>query len=891
MNRTAQIITNRLSLRKPQADSLEILANLCDKLELKKTVDSITELRKVQELRSTCLDFERDFPSVCFSLATGVGKTRLMGAFIAYLYITKGIKNFFVLAPNLTIYRKLMEDLDNPAHPKYVFQGIAEFVQNRPKVVTGENYQYIGSTLSGSDISINIFNISKINSETRAGKQPIIKRLSEYLGESYFQYLSNLQDLVLLMDESHHYRADRGMVVINELKPILGLELTATPQIERAGGPIKFKNVVFEYSLAKAIRDGFVKEPAVATRKDFDPSQYSADELDLIKLEDGVRIHEDTRVALDIYSRNNGVQLVKPFMLVVAQNTEHAGRLKDLISSTAFFDGRYAGKVMEIHSNQAGSEKEENVERLINLESHDNQIEIVIHVNMLKEGWDVKNLYTIVPLRTAASMTLREQTIGRGLRLPYGKRTGDSKVDKLTIVAHDKFQAIIEAANREDSIIRRENIIEITVADLPQAKEVVTVQSQVAQQIQELKAAIQNLPESEDKTKQLAHVQLREEVLAVISDMNKVSGVKSVQDLKNVEVKEIALKKVRSYYEYAKQGELYIEDIVKEAEKVYDVLVTAISQNIIEIPRITIHPKGDVRCGFKDFDLDVRSLNYQPVSEEILRQNLRDQERDAISGFGAGIVPDKLDNLIVNELINYPEVDYDRDVKLLFKLANQALDKFKSYLKQDDVDNVVQYTKRDLGRLIYSQLMEKFAYEVPDFEEVEVLPFEAIVPHNYEKYLADSIQHYSVTIEPTNDIPRKLFTGFKKSCHDKYKFASKTEKDFAAILEHDKAVLKWLRPAPKQFKIYWEHNSREYEPDFVVETANCIYLVETKKRMDLEGVDVQSKARAALYYCQNATKFTAQNGGKPWKYVLIPHDAVLLNASFDALMGRYEFRE
>ncbi|MBU4419213.1 MAG: hypothetical protein KJ594_04970 [Candidatus Omnitrophica bacterium] len=81
------------------------------------------------------------------------------------------------------------------------------------------------------------------------------------------------------------------------------------------------------------------------------------------------------------------------------------------------------------------------------------------------------------------------------------------------------------------------------------------------------------------------------------------------------------------------------------------------------------------------------------------------------------------------------------------------------------------------------------------------------------------------------------------------------------------------------------------ESDFVVETASCIYLVETKMRKDLDDIEVKSKARAALHYCQNATRFTTQNGGKPWKYVLIPHDAVLLNASFDALMGRYEYQE
>lgn len=148
--------------------------------------------------------------------------------------------------------------------------------------------------------------------------------------------------------------------------------------------------------------------------KDFDPSQYSADELDLIKLEDGVRIHEDTRVALDIYSRNNNTALVKPFMLVVAQHTEHAGRLKDLIASRAFGVGDMQEKSWKFIPIRLVLKKKKNIERLLNLESIDNQIEIVVHVNMLKDGWDVTNLYTIVPLRTATSLTLREQTIGRG---------------------------------------------------------------------------------------------------------------------------------------------------------------------------------------------------------------------------------------------------------------------------------------------------------------------------------------------------------------------------------------------------------------------------------------------------------------------------------------------
>jgi len=130
MNRIANQIKNRLSLRAPQSISLDILSILADKLDLKKGADLTIELAKVKALYPTCTDFERNFPSMCFALATGVGKTRLMGAFIAYLYLEKGIKNFFVLAPNLTIYNKLIDDIENVSNPKYVFQGIGEFVHS-----------------------------------------------------------------------------------------------------------------------------------------------------------------------------------------------------------------------------------------------------------------------------------------------------------------------------------------------------------------------------------------------------------------------------------------------------------------------------------------------------------------------------------------------------------------------------------------------------------------------------------------------------------------------------------------------------------------------------------------------------------------------------------------
>jgi len=889
MNRIANQINNRLSLRSPQSVSLDILSILADKLELKKGADLAAELAKVKALYPTCTDFERNFPSICFALATGVGKTRLMGAFIAYLYLEKGIKNYFVLAPNLTIYNKLIDDIENVSNPKYVFQGIGEFVHSRPRIVTGDNYNTISQTaLFESEIHINVFNISKINSETRGGKLPRIKRLSEYLGESYFNYLATLDDLVLLMDESHHYRAERGMDVINELNPILGLELTATPKIERSGGTVKFKNVVYEYSLAKAIRDGFVKEPAVATRKDFDPSKYTAVELDRIKLEDGIRIHEDTKAALDIYSRDYKIRKVKPFVLVVAQHTEHAGQLMELIKSTSFFEGNYADKVMEINSNQRGEEKDENIELLVSLEHPDNKIEIVIHVNMLKEGWDVTNLYTIIPLRTAASETLREQTIGRGLRLPYVKRTNVDKVDKLTIVAHDKFQQIIDEANKPDSIIRKENIIVIDVAELEQQKEVVTSISQLEQKAQVEQRRIETITDPKQKQKAQAELQARNTIISILPELNVTA--KNVSELTKKEVIAVAYEKIEERIYADPQSNLFAADLIAEVKQQYKAAVAEFATHIIEMPRITIQQSGEVKSGFKKFDLDVKNLNYQPVSEEILIKKLREQENSTDTIIGKGrIIPDKLDNIIVNELINHPEVDYDRQSELLFQLAQQAIAKFKTYLKDsDELINVVQYHKKEVSDFIYAQLMEHFYCEAPTFEKPIVRPFTRIEEPNYSKYKKDAIVQYRETVTPTNSIPTKVFAGFSKAYHTLYKFDSKTEKDFAIILEDDKEVLKWLRPGINQFHIYWQHNSRQYNPDFVVETAEAIYMIETKKEGDIETPEVQDKARAAIEYCKHATDYTSKNNGKPWKYVLIPHGSVQLNMSFGFLAKQYE---
>ena len=227
--RTVNFLSNQLSLRTPQRDSLQILSDVLSQLGLSKDPDLQHWLQTIQQQYPTVKAFEREFPSLCFALATGVGKTRLMGAMIAWLFLTGRSRHFFILAPNLSIYEKLKQDFAL-GNDKYVFKGIAEFVQTLLVIITGDDYadgrgvriemavpQSMTADLFGTEntVHINIFNISKINArDNKKGAKKFteakIRRLQEYIGDSYFNHLVELPDLVVLMDEAHRYYASAG---------------------------------------------------------------------------------------------------------------------------------------------------------------------------------------------------------------------------------------------------------------------------------------------------------------------------------------------------------------------------------------------------------------------------------------------------------------------------------------------------------------------------------------------------------------------------------------------------------------------------------------------------------------------------------------------------------
>lgn len=860
----------------------------------KKGVDIAAALEVVHSEFPTVTDFEREFPSLCFALATGVGKTRLMGAFISYLHLAHGINNFFVMAPNLTIYNKLITDF-TPNTSKYVFKGVADFATEAPQIITGDNYEAMAGTLFDQLLrcKVNIFNISKINSEVRGGKSPRIKRLSEYIGESYFEYLADLPDLVLIMDESHRYRASAGVRAINELNPVIGLELTATPFVETAQGAVPFKNVILDYPLGKAMQDGFVKEPAVVTRKDFNPAGMTAEAIELMKLQDGVRLHEQVKVELETYARESGNVIVKPFVLVIARDTTHAKQLTDLIQSDAFFEARYKTKVIQVDSSKTGKEEDEMVERLLKVEHTDEPTEIVIHVNMLKEGWDVTNLYTIVPLRAANARTLIEQSIGRGLRLPFGKRTGVTAIDRLNIVAHDRFQEIVDEAKKPGSAIRLQQVI-LEPEQLGEKAVTVVSQSQLASKLgfqPEQTTASTQLPSGADppafetaeaqRVAQIAYRFIRELE-------NEPQAIPSVSYLAGPDVQAELLKEVIAEY---RPPQLEIVGVTTKPDIAAIIAKTTelVIQQTIDIPRILVVPTGRVQSGFNSFKLKLDALNYPPVSEELWAKHLRTDQVDVIAVGEGGTDESRLEDYVVSGLIDFNDVSYDSHADLLYNLAAQVVNHLRSYLPDEhETRKVLASYQQDIARFVHVQMQEHYWEKATSYEVIINKGFSELKPSAYTASASRPLLDYREAPSDKSNMAKYLFGGFKRCLYPVQKFQSDSERKLSVILEREAS--KWFKPAKGQFQIYYKSGADhlEYQPDFVAETEDMIYMLEPKARNEMDDPMVVAKRAAAVTWCQNASNHAKTYNGKRWIYLLIPHDAIAENMTLKGLAAQFE---
>ena len=883
-----------MSLRDPQYEALKCFDNISSKIEYKTA--SKSEAEKVasencQELHKIVVDKEFDFPSFCFDMTTGIGKTRLMGACIYYLYKTKGYKHFFILCPGNTIYDKMRRETV-PGNPKYMFKGL-EAEMGRPKVYDGENYlsypvRYVQSELQiekTSEIQLFIFNISKIFN--RGDLEFKFHKFNENLGGSFADVLRSFDDLVFCMDEAHRYYAPASKTAINYLNPVLGLEFTATPKSTN-------KNIIFHYGLEEGAGK-FLKIPVVMGRTN--TAGYSDDDIEEMKLKDGIKLHERRKAIVYKYCIDNGLEQIKPIVLVACKDTTHAKKIKEKIDSDAFFGGRYVGKVIEIDSSTRGEETEENIQKLLTIEQNTNPVEIVLHVYKLKEGWDVNNLFTIIPLNAAKSDILALQTIGRGLRLPFGEITHVEEIDTLDIVAHDHYREIIDDI-KDNPVFKRRNLDDEDIPETEVAKVEAVVQDQQisifddmfkdanVKSFQEIDTNkdIDNLYEAYQKAyvKKAAPKKKDSKPDGQITifdlfgsgdDTNSVdTGSKEEQAPTDTTVSQDNIDITIELNEPSKSNvpELYVKEIFKQ--KVEEFKKVAIS-----VPKISISYSSSVE--FKPFTVKRNVLDFDVAASKIERYDAVNNRLLQTLDADPLMVDDPENTLACSLLESIPEFSYDD--------ADLILDVVEQYLRLIDGDDetkkriIRRYATvivEDLRQQIYASKEEhtEFIYNV----QQDLIVFGSFAKTKLKH--VDGKLGYKKEVADKKNIKNYLFEGYRKSYYPVNSFDSDDERRFAVVLEDDEDVVRFIKPPLNQLGLFYRAG-KQYNPDFLVETKNCKYMVEVKAANQVNNEDVQEKARAGVKWCECASKVDAD--GKEWKYRLVSGEDIIIGNTLKYILG------
>ncbi len=867
-----------MSLREPQKEALQYLDAISSSCDYKRnTLDEIEAIASAncEDKHTIKVDDNFKFPSFCFDMATGIGKTRLMGAAIYYLYKTKGYKHFFILAPGNTIYDKLRKE-SNPAHPKYIFKGL-EAEMGRPKVYDGENYvRYPARFVQGeieiektSEIQLFIFNIGKIfNSKTDTTFK--FHKYQETLGSSFADVLAKFDDLVICMDEAHRYYAPASMKAISYLKPILGLEFTATPK--------SHSNVIYSYDLAKGAGK-YLKIPVVMGRTN--TGGYSAEDIEEMKIRDGLTLHENRKKVVYQYCLDNNLDYVKPIVLIACKDTEHAKKIRAMIDSDSFNNGRYRGKVIEIHSNMKGEETEENIRKLLSIESAQNPVEIVLHVYKLKEGWDVNNLFTIIPLNAAKSDILALQTIGRGLRLPFGVITGNEAIDTLDIVAHDHYREIVEDIKNSDTFKYRDlddrgveptKVVEITngIGD---------GQLSLLDDIF-VSAGVKSFNDVCDvKTQDKMYEEYMKSFGRTKKPEKQVPPQYSIFDYIDEDGNEKTIETTTHTGEGSSLGAKKAQPMKKED---FVATVTELSKKAISVPKILVQPSSTVTL--KPFVVKRNIADFEIAASKIERFNAVNAEM--LESFDAEILAvDDAVNTLACMLLDcdaLSEISVDEDADYILNIVQQYLalidgseaDKNKIVRRYAKliIDDIVKQIHENMNRqTYYTHVVQK-----------DLIVFRKAV----RNVRADGGEvNFRKTIANKNGIKKYVFTGYKKSYYNINAFDSDTERLVSVILEDDKDVIRWIKPPLNQLGLFWRAG-QQYNPDFLVETPTAKYMIEVKAKNEVKNPDVVGKAKEGIKWCKYASIVDFDK--KPWEYKLITDEVISVGNTLKYILGLSE---
>lgn len=435
-NESLELIEGHMRLRDPQLHALIALH------EVLSTISSPIHLASYVELADA---FKAKFPNwiyrkgndVCpeltVHLATGVGKTKFIGSVMAYLFNANESHNFLIVTPRAEIVRKFIKEL-HPESPKYIFGD--KSVVNRAEVITSDNIQ----TKNLNQLSL--WNLSAPNvwvfsPQAFTAKGSKIKALGDF-GAPSVSVLKNLKDLVVFFDESHHMGGMTSATSawkkeIYDLDPRLIIGTTASVSLKSS------TNILYSYPLMLCLREKqYTKQVQIIAEKiDSAIDEY---EQDHIALRYAISRRKEKENALCDYVRINNISRnPKPVLLVCCTDIKHA-------EDTFAWLSEYLGSKEFVRIIHSELNEADYIPWLLELENDSSPVQVIVQVSMLNEGWDVSTVYGICPLRQMNSITMVEQVMGRGLRLPFGVPTGDKMIDELDIICFGR-KGVQELAN------------------------------------------------------------------------------------------------------------------------------------------------------------------------------------------------------------------------------------------------------------------------------------------------------------------------------------------------------------------------------------------------------------------------------------------------------------
>jgi type III restriction enzyme len=782
-----EAIAARLDLRQPNREALEsVVATLAQHYDLDGN--------------------EPPFECVV-DVATGVGKTYIMAAGIEYLAVD-GVRDFAVVAPGRTILDKTVANF-TPGSPKSLLGGM----EVTPVVITSDNFATPAMRAAMDDpdqVKLYIFTVQALlKPETKVGRKT--HKFQEGLGTAFYAHLQSLDRLVVFADEHHMYYGPKFSATVRELNPWALVGLTATPA---KGTPPE--QIVYRYPLAAAIADKLVKTPVVVGRKD-DRSDVAT------KLLDGVRLLELKERAIARWCDQTGAKPVNPIMFVIAKSIEEAEETAAVAEDPGFVGGRYIGKVLTVHSDKA----DEALAELAKLEEDDNPHRIVVAVGMLKEGWDVKNVYVIASLRALVSELLTEQTLGRGLRLPFGEYTSIELLDTLEVLAHERYEDLLKKAGvlNEEFIDRRTRAIIkenaqgelVVVKETTETRHDVVFGDALAEAHSSESAVVQTVEDytsaAEAQVAQLAvELRPREDVVPLKIPRLRMTAVES----------KFSLADITDHSAFRKLGELLAASPDAELRR------TVLSARVVEGPdglrraevvRVeaadkiesppSLLPLEDLRSRLVDLVLTAPVVPARP------------QERAAVAPIIDAFIKGLGDDA-AELLTSY----FDRAAARLVRMVTEEARRFAAKPEYDDVVEIVELNKVRTGKPVTS---------------------------------SDRLGPFTKGVG---------YEGFKRSLYAQDWFDSGTERDAANIIDGASEVEVWVRLQLKDLPILWSSAGREYNPDFIViEKDGSRWVVEIKMDKEMASPDVIGKREAAKRWAQHVS--ADPNVGVRWGYVLV----------------------